>query len=64
MQNVTAWYSLILNQSIFSENKFCNFKIHLFSIFNTRETNDGIFLNKAGENINLANMFLNVRALL
>ena len=28
-----------------------------FSILNTKQTNDGIFLNKAGENFNLANIF-------
>ena len=31
------------------------------SILNTKETNNGIFSNKAGENFNLAKMFLNVR---
>ena len=34
----------------FQENKFCNFKIHLFTILNTKQTNDGIFSSKAGEN--------------
>ena len=43
MWNVTAWYSLFLNQPIFEENKFCNFKIHLFSILNIKQTNYGIF---------------------
>ena len=43
------------------ENKFCNFKIHLFSILNTKQTNNGIFSNKAGENFNLAKTFLNAR---
>ena len=41
--------------------KFCKFKIHLFSILNTKQTNYGIFSNKAGENFNLAKIFLNVR---
>ena len=50
MRNITAWYSLFLNQPVFYENKFCNLKIHLFSILNTKQTNDGIFSNKAGEN--------------
>ena len=36
-------------------------KIHLFSILNTKQANDGIFSNKAGENFNLAKLFLNVR---
>ena len=33
----------------FWENKICSSKIHLFSILNTKQTNDGIFSNKAGE---------------
>ena len=61
MRNVTAWYSLLLNQPAFYENKIRNFEIHLFSILNTKQTNDGIFSNKAGENFNLAKIFLNVR---
>ena len=48
----------VLNQPVFYENKFCNFKIYLFSILNTKQTNDGIFSNKAGENFNLAKNFL------
>ena len=36
-------------------------KIHLFSILNTKQTNDGIFTNKAEENFNLAKIFLNMR---
>ena len=43
------------------KNKICNFKTHLFSILNTTQTNDGIFSNKAGENFNLAKIFLDVR---
>ena len=61
MRNVTNWCSLVLNQPVFKENKFCNFKIQLFSILNTKQTNDGIFSNKAGENFKLAKIFLNVR---
>ena len=30
-------------------------------MLNTKQTNDGIFSNKAGENFNLAKIFLNVR---
>ena len=30
-------------------------------MLNTKETNDGVFSNKAGENFNLAKIFLNVR---
>ena len=60
MGNVTAWYSLFLNQPVFSENKFCYFKVDLFSILNTKQINDGIFSNKAGENFNLVKTFLNV----
>ena len=54
IQTITAWYSLFLNKSVFQENKLCNFKIHLFSILNTKQTNDGTFSNKAGENFNMA----------
>ena len=61
MRNVTSWYSSFLNQPVFLKNKFCNFKIHLFSIFSTRQTNNGIFSNKAGKNFNLAKLFLKVR---
>ena len=43
------------------ENKFGDFKIHLFSTLNTKQTNDGIFSNKAGENFNLAKISINVR---
>ena len=57
MRNVTGWYSLFLNQPVFQENKICNFKISLFSILNTKETNNVIFSNKAGENFNLAKIF-------
>ena len=52
MRNVTAWYSLFLNQPIFQENKICDFKIHLFWILNTKQTNDGISSNKTEENFN------------
>ena len=40
---MTALYSLFLNQPAFEENKLSSFKIHLFSILNTKQTNDGIF---------------------
>ena len=30
-------------------------------MLNTKQTNNGIFSNKAGENFNLAKIFLNVR---
>ena len=33
----------------FQENKIYNFKIHLFSFLNTKQTSDGIFLNKTGD---------------
>ena len=52
--NVTAWYSLFLNQTVFQE-------LHLISFLNAKQTNDGIFLNMTGENFNLANNFWNVR---
>ena len=45
----------------FLKNKFGNFKILSFSILNTKQTNDGIFSNKAGENFNLEKFFLNVK---
>ena len=51
----------VFKQPVFQENKIYNFKIHLFSFLNTKQTNDGIFLNKAGENFNLAKIFWNVR---
>ena len=41
--------------------KICSFKIHLFSILNTKETNHGIFSNMAGENFILDKIFLDVR---
>ena len=49
---------MFLNEPVFQENKFCNFKTHLFSILNTKQTNDGIFSNKVGENFNLANKLI------
>ena len=52
---------LFLNQPVFQENKIYNSKIHLISFLNTKQTNDGIFLNNAGQNFNLANIFWNVR---
>ena len=45
----------------FSEIKIYNFKIHLFSFLETRQTNDSIFSNMTGENFNLAKIFWNVR---
>ena len=54
MRNVTACYSLFLNQPVFQENKIYNFRIHLFSFLNTKQTDDGIASNKNGENFNLA----------
>ena len=35
--------------------------MNLISILNTKQINDGIFLNKAGENFNLEKIFLKVR---
>ena len=43
--------------SLFFKKTNCNFKIHLFSILSTKQTNDGIFSNKATENFNLAKIF-------
>ena len=51
----------VFKSACFLINKFCSFKIHLFLILNTKQTNDGIFSNKAGENFNLKKNFLNVR---
>ena len=50
-----------LNQPVFQEIEICNYKIHLLSFLNTRQTNHGIFLSKAGENFNLAKMFWKVK---
>ena len=61
MRNVTAWYSLFLNQRIFQEIEIYNFKINLFSLLNTKQTNDGNFSKKIGENFNLAKILWNVR---
>ena len=35
----------------FLSKQIFQFKIHLFSILNTKQANDGIFSNKAGENL-------------
>ena len=48
---------------MFWKNKFCNFKIHLFSILNTIQTNHGIFSNKTGEKFNLAKSVLQCESL-
>ena len=48
----------LLNMWLLVQNKFCHFKIHLFSTLNTKQTNDGIFSNKAGENLNFSKNFL------
>ena len=61
IRNITAWYSLLLNEPVFQENKIYTFKIHLFSFSNTKQTNHGIFSNMTGENFNLAKIFWNVR---
>ena len=61
MQHVTAWCSLFLNQPVFQEKKIYNFKIHLYSFLSTKQTNDGIFSSKTGENFNLAKIFWSVR---
>ena len=47
---------MFLNQPVSQENKFWNFNIYFFSILNTKQTNDGVFSNKAGENLNLTKM--------
>ena len=54
-------YSIQFVQPVFQEYKIYNFKIHLFSFLNIKQTNDGIFLNKAGENFNLTKLFWSVR---
>ena len=41
MRKVTAWYNLFLNQPV----------------LNTKQTNDGIFSKKAGENFNSTKIF-------
>ena len=45
----------------FKKTNFEISKIHLFSILNTKQINDGSFSNKAGENFNLVKIFLNER---
>ena len=45
------------NQPVSLGNKTCSFKIHLFSILNTNQSNDGIFSSKAEKNFNLAKIF-------
>ena len=47
----------VFKSACFSIKQNLQFKIHLFSILNTKQTNDGIFSNKAGENFNLAKIF-------
>ena len=42
----------VFKQPVFQKNKIYNFKIHLFSFLNTKQTDDGIFSNKTGENFN------------
>ena len=51
----------VLNQPVLQESKICNFKTHLFSFLNTKQVNVDSFLNKTGDNINLAKIFWNVR---
>ena len=45
----------------FLSKQIFQFKIHLFSILNTKQANDGIFSNRTKENFNFAKTFLNVR---
>ena len=52
---------LVFKSACFLRKQICNIKIHLFSILNSKQTNDGIFSNEAGESFNLAKIFLNVR---
>ena len=66
-----SWYYFYMKTNIHGDFQICisvplrnqisQFKIHLFSTLNTKQRNDGIFSNKAGENSNLAKIFLNVR---
>ena len=58
----TAWYSLFFNKCVFQENKICNFKIHLFSLLRTKQKIKVFFLNKAGENFNLAKISLELES--
>ena len=51
----------VFKSACFFKKKLCSFKIHSFSILNTKQTNDGIFSNMAGENFILAKIFLDVR---
>ena len=47
--------------TVFQENKIYNCKIDLFSFLNNKQTDNGIFLNKARENFNLVKIFWNMR---
>ena len=55
-------HSLVVfkSASFSKKKKIYNFKIHLLSFYKY-QTNDGIFLNKSGDNLNLAKIFWNVR---
>ena len=57
----TSLVQFVLKSAFFSRKQNLQFKIHLFSFLNIKPTNDGIFLNKTGENLNLAKIFWNVR---
>ena len=52
---------VIFKSACFSGKQNVQFKINLFSFLNTKQTNNGIFLNKTGENFNLAKTFWNLR---
>ena len=40
---------MFLNEFVFQGKRICNFRIHLFSFLNSKQTNDGIFSNKTGK---------------
>ena len=42
----------VFKSACFSRKKNYIFKIHLFSFLSTKQTNDGIFLNKTWDNFN------------
>ena len=52
----------VFKSACFLRKQILQFEINLFSILNTNQTNDGIFSNKAEDNLNLAKIFLNVES--
>ena len=47
----------VFKSACFSRKRTYNFKVRISSFLNTKQTNDGIFFKKTGENFNLAKTF-------